>query len=209
MKCSNCSAEGGSGKFCRECGSPLTEPQKPTCSSCGAELLPSARFCAKCGKKTGVPAAAAPSSEPKCPQCGTRVHSGMKFCKACGAPLSTAAPALASMEPALVEPAPLHFEPASPSEIATSPSTTPAPIPVIRPPSPAPRVASAPAIDDESHPPDAFPAEPAMSGRKPALIAGVLLAALIGSAVWGFAIRKPPVNNAPIVKGPLYDQPAR
>jgi hypothetical protein len=26
---------------------------------------------------------------------------------------------------------------------------------------------------------------------------------------WWFGFRSPPLNNAPIVKGPLYDQPAR
>jgi membrane protease subunit (stomatin/prohibitin family) len=39
---------GHHGKFCTECGTPLTE--RPTCS-CGAEQYAYSKFCQNCGKK--------------------------------------------------------------------------------------------------------------------------------------------------------------
>jgi hypothetical protein len=46
--CPHCGASlSGSGKFCQECGKPLT--QKKHCTQCGAEVAAGARFCAECG----------------------------------------------------------------------------------------------------------------------------------------------------------------
>ena len=206
MKCSTCSAEGGSGKFCRECGAPLTQPEKPTCSSCGAELLPTAKFCAKCGKKTAMAAAdISASPEPKCPKCGTSLQPGARFCKACGAQLTSTPVATVSTGPTLVEPPPQRYEPPRPSP---PPVQTPVAQPVAAPAQMS-RAPAAPVMPPAPKPSEAFPTEPSSSAKKPALLAGVVLAALIGSAIWWFALRTPPVNNAPIVKGPLYDQPAR
>lgn len=60
-----------------------------TCSKCGNELKPGAKFCMKCG----TPVAAAPAAQAKsvggdvCPQCGKALKPGAKFCMGCGAKL--------------------------------------------------------------------------------------------------------------------------
>ena len=51
------------------------------CSSCGAELLPGAKFCGECG----TPAAST------CRVCGTELTANLKFCPECGTPVATAA----------------------------------------------------------------------------------------------------------------------
>ncbi len=50
IKCPHCGAQVVSGKFCAECGKPIT-PQKKFCPSCGAEASGPAKFCAGCGQK--------------------------------------------------------------------------------------------------------------------------------------------------------------
>jgi class 3 adenylate cyclase/tetratricopeptide (TPR) repeat protein len=52
-----------------------------TCSSCGAALLPGAKFCGECGR----PVVAA------CPACGTELAPNLKFCPECGTPVVAAA----------------------------------------------------------------------------------------------------------------------
>ncbi len=46
----------GSGRFCSDCGTPLTEA---ACRACGAGLETGARFCTQCGAPAGAPAASA------------------------------------------------------------------------------------------------------------------------------------------------------
>ena len=48
ITCPNCSARVPNGKFCTECGSPLS---KPVCPACGNEYQPGAKFCQECGTK--------------------------------------------------------------------------------------------------------------------------------------------------------------
>ena len=58
MRCANCGVDNRQGgKFCRECGSPLTR----ACPSCGTAVIPDAKFCDECGTTldfaTSTPAA--------------------------------------------------------------------------------------------------------------------------------------------------------
>ncbi|MEM3630890.1 MAG: zinc-ribbon domain-containing protein, partial [Nitrososphaerota archaeon] len=46
--CPVCGKPAGTGKFCINCGAPLTLTK---CSKCGAEITPGARFCPECGNK--------------------------------------------------------------------------------------------------------------------------------------------------------------
>jgi membrane protease subunit (stomatin/prohibitin family) len=46
--CSSCGAAASGGKFCPECGAPLTPP---ACKGCGAPLGATAKFCAECGTR--------------------------------------------------------------------------------------------------------------------------------------------------------------
>jgi hypothetical protein len=57
-------------------GLDLSKAQRATCSGCGANLKPKAKFCSECGK----PAAAAAF----CAECGAEMAPGAKFCAGCG-----------------------------------------------------------------------------------------------------------------------------
>ncbi len=48
VTCPKCGAKVQGGKFCPECGAPLTPP---VCPKCGKEVLPGAKFCPECGEK--------------------------------------------------------------------------------------------------------------------------------------------------------------
>src|SRR5512143_1575556 len=48
-----------------------------TCSSCGAEVDPAARFCPSCGSPLGR----------TCPSCGASVADDARFCASCGTAL--------------------------------------------------------------------------------------------------------------------------
>jgi class 3 adenylate cyclase/tetratricopeptide (TPR) repeat protein len=61
-----------------------------SCSSCGAENRPGARFCEACGAALGA----------RCPACGAEHRAGARFCDACGT-------ALAAPEPAVGAPGPV------------------------------------------------------------------------------------------------------
>ncbi|MFH1434575.1 MAG: SPFH domain-containing protein, partial [Pseudomonadota bacterium] len=50
VACTGCGAKVAPGKFCAECGKPLT-PKKKFCPQCGAEETSDAKFCSECGKK--------------------------------------------------------------------------------------------------------------------------------------------------------------
>ena len=64
-----------------------------TCSKCGSELKPGAKFCTKCGNP--VPVAPAETMQKAtnaavCNQCGSELKPGAKFCTKCGNPVSVA-----------------------------------------------------------------------------------------------------------------------
>jgi hypothetical protein len=52
--------------------------QDLSCSGCGAELTPNARFCASCGK---------PIQDTNCSGCGTELTPNARFCASCGKPI--------------------------------------------------------------------------------------------------------------------------
>jgi class 3 adenylate cyclase len=54
-----------------------------SCSNCGAENLPGARFCSSCGSALAA----------RCPNCGAEVSPEARFCQACGHPLTAEPPA--------------------------------------------------------------------------------------------------------------------
>ncbi len=72
VKCGSCGAMVVDGKFCPECGKPLSE----LCPGCNQPIPAGAKFCHHCGRKLG----GAP-----CVKCGAELAPGAKFCPACGA----------------------------------------------------------------------------------------------------------------------------
>lgn len=50
--CGECGADVGAGKFCPQCGRPVSASRSKACSKCGAEMAPAARFCPECGNKS-------------------------------------------------------------------------------------------------------------------------------------------------------------
>lgn len=75
--CPECGQPAGSGKFCNNCGAPLSMAK---CPNCGAPLTPGLKFCGECG----APVAKASG---KCPSCGFENPPGTKFCGECGSKL--------------------------------------------------------------------------------------------------------------------------
>jgi hypothetical protein len=188
MNCPNCNTEAGSGKFCRSCGSPLTSPKKIVCSGCGTEILSTAKFCAKCGTRV---AAVEPAGR-TCTKCNAPLEPDAKLCNSCGQPTG-AAPQLKVMQSAA---APTSAAPAPYSRTALS-------VPGMPVTKAVPVKAFPAALEPE-------PISPSASERKPILWGGgILVIAAVAMLTWWFGFRTPPVNSAPIVKGPLYDQPAR
>lgn len=211
MNCPNCNAEAGSGKFCRSCGFPLTTPKKIVCSGCGTEILSTTKFCAKCGTRV---AATEATPGQICTKCNAPLELYAKFCKSCGQPTG-AAPRQEVVESATAPK--LGEVPTPPPVLATdtvsssAASAAVAPAPQSRPAQPVAIPPIAEPIPVEAFPaePEPEPISPSSSGTKPILwLGGILLIAAIAVLTWWFGFRTPPVNNAPIVKGPLYDQPA-
>lgn len=60
----------------------------PSCSSCGSELGPQAKFCPSCG--TSLEEDGEAKEEPQCPSCGATVPSDSRFCSECGSSISDA-----------------------------------------------------------------------------------------------------------------------
>ena len=52
VRCKNCGAEVGGGKFCPECGQPLAQTLE--CPRCGTQAQPGSKFCMECGTPLGV-----------------------------------------------------------------------------------------------------------------------------------------------------------
>ena len=211
MNCPNCNAEAGSGKFCRSCGSPLTTPKKIVCSGCGTEILSTTKFCAKCGTRV---AAVEPAAGQICTKCHAPLATDAKFCKSCGQPTGAARRMEVVQSAAAQELSEAPTAPALATEIisraAAASSATPAP--QSRPAQPVPVTPIAKPIPVELFPaePEPEPISPSASQRKPMLWGGgMLVIAAVAVLTWWFGFRTPPINSAPIVKGPLYDQPAR
>jgi len=63
VTCVKCNAKQPGGKFCAECGTPLSQPKK-FCVGCGGELAGGAKFCPGCGMAANAPAPPAPGGPP-------------------------------------------------------------------------------------------------------------------------------------------------
>lgn len=74
--CPVCGKPAGTGKFCNECGAPLTMNKCPTC---GALVPPNMKFCGECGSPI--------VTKKICPGCGAENPPEMKFCGECGTKL--------------------------------------------------------------------------------------------------------------------------
>lgn len=59
--------------------------EKVVCSKCGTELLPTAKFCNKCGGPAQHIMPNTTMTAEKCPNCGADLQPNAKFCNACGA----------------------------------------------------------------------------------------------------------------------------
>jgi membrane protease subunit (stomatin/prohibitin family) len=67
VACPKCNASVPVGKFCAECGSPLSlAPAKKFCTGCGVEIG-TAKFCANCGTPAPAPGASPPVPGPQTP----------------------------------------------------------------------------------------------------------------------------------------------
>lgn len=74
--CPVCGKPAGTGKFCNNCGAPLSQNK---CPNCGAVVPLGMKFCGECGS---------PMEFKKiCPNCGAENPPGMKFCGECGTKL--------------------------------------------------------------------------------------------------------------------------
>ncbi len=73
--CPDCGAQNlPSAKFCADCGGKM-EVVKVPCVKCGAELREGAKFCSECGSK---------QDKIKCTGCEAELAPGTKFCAECG-----------------------------------------------------------------------------------------------------------------------------
>jgi len=73
--CPDCGAQNlPSAKFCADCGGKM-EVVKVPCVKCGAELREGAKFCSECGSK---------QEKIKCTGCEAELAPGAKFCAVCG-----------------------------------------------------------------------------------------------------------------------------
>ncbi len=77
-----------------------------TCTNCGKELKPGAKFCMKCGAPVSAPVAQVKSVESSatCPSCGKLLKPGAKFCMGCGAPVSAPVEQVKPVESSVVCP---------------------------------------------------------------------------------------------------------
>ena len=71
------------------------------CTSCGAELVEGASFCASCGAPTEAeaqgPTHSGDTGPSRCPSCGGDVAEGISFCATCGAPVAAVASAATAL----------------------------------------------------------------------------------------------------------------
>jgi ribosomal protein L40E len=100
-----------------------------TCTSCGSELAPGAKFCRSCGQATSEPAAAG-----ACATCGHVNPPDSSFCRSCGVKLSERSGARLDESPTIRQPVP--SAPAAPQ--AGRPAPAAAPPPAFPPPAASP-----------------------------------------------------------------------
>jgi hypothetical protein len=168
-----------------------------TCQKCGSPVTPGMKFCESCGAKI--------EALPACPQCGATLVPEVKFCESCGAPVGPAA------LPAAVKPAGTV-----PVAAPVSPAPETPPVPDIKPPAeppvkamektvPAPKEKTAPAPAPVKElpkaekavvmPKEAGPRKPI--ARQTMIIAGIIVLALLGAAVYFVVLPMLPGSGIP------------
>jgi hypothetical protein len=165
-----------------------------TCQKCGSPVTPGMKFCESCGAKI--------EALPACPKCGAAVAPEVKFCESCGAPVGPAAvPAEAPPVPRVPE-TPLAGEAKTPAEVMAKVEEKIVPAPAEKP-------APAPARVKESPQPEKIRDAPKETGpkkpvsRQTMIIAGVIVLALLGAAVYFVVLpmlsgSATPVQNQPV-----------
>jgi hypothetical protein len=157
-----------------------------TCRKCGSPVTSGMKFCESCGAKI--------EALPACPQCGAPLVPDVKFCESCGAPVGPAAPP-AAVKPAETVPvaAPVSPAPEKPPVKAmekTLPApeekTAPAPAPVKELPKAGKAVVA---------PKEAGPKKPI--ARQTMIIAGIVVLALLGAAVYFVVLPMFPGSGIP------------
>jgi hypothetical protein len=193
MQCPKCKAE-VSGKFCRQCGTAVTQPvavaqpvedvrRAGVCPSCGAGVRPEQKFCPKCAEPLGgavarvaAPALAAPppTTGELCWQCGSELKPGAKFCNSCGRPSPAAGAGRAAASTAIEAPAAVERAmPPFSAPVSPPASSAPFQAPPIAPTTPqfgkeaGPRNTSATAAFVPSTVPRAFPERDATAAPLP------------------------------------------
>ncbi len=73
--CPVCGKPAGNGKFCNNCGAPMS---LSVCPTCGAKVALGVKFCSECGSPMK------PAAPSVCPGCGAEIEPGAKFCGECG-----------------------------------------------------------------------------------------------------------------------------
>ena len=145
----------------------MTENQL-TCPKCNSPVKPGMKFCESCGARIEAPAS--------CPACGASVSPNSKFCESCGATIAPAtAPATVAATAAVpAAPAPArkaaekNDEAKVESKSVTTPDTT------VKEPA-GPVKPAAPVTGGGGK---------AQSSRTTLILAGVVILALLGAAIW-------------------------
>jgi hypothetical protein len=65
-----------------------TQSAARKCAKCGAALPPAGKFCRECGTPVTQVVQEPPTEQRQCPKCGTALSSGVAFCTECGTPIS-------------------------------------------------------------------------------------------------------------------------
>jgi double zinc ribbon protein len=223
MKCPKCSAEAGSGRFCRSCGAPTEASAAPAqvgsvCPFCGVEVRPGAKFCASCAAPLGQAPAAAPAAVEMtiCVNCGAQAKADTKFCKSCGKAVSSGTP---EVTPDLM-PTAMMASPVQPVAFPSPPPASPPQAPGIAEPARSPRPLAptpprmeppaAPRLVAKSETTKPVPGtQPSGGGNKILVITSVVALALVGAGlVYKFVLHKPTVQSTPAVEATVTAQPA-
>ena len=228
MECPKCHTDAsGSGRFCRNCGTPLAQasPSQPTvCPACGADVRPGAKFCGSCAAPLAPgKASAAPQAAATCATCGAELTAGARFCKACGKPVCAAAqdaratpPRVeatpASIPSAVPAPLPPPAVPSAPAQqaarlAASEAPTVMSPLPATPPPSKASVVPKPRVVEELPRPavsPQVQSQRPQSGGANRTLLLGLIalvVVAAIGAAYW-FVVRKPARTETTTAQSP-------
>lgn len=199
MKCPKCSAEGGSGRFCRSCGVQLAPPAQSACRACGTTSVPGSKFCSNCAAPLGSASAPPPAPIMICVHCGSALKPDGTVCQACGQSVVSGA------------------TPTSPDELPTAMMPSPAPgsqaIPEGNQLPPRAAVVHPTSLKGIPRSEPAAIATPAggkapSSGKTPLLVGIVLVALVAASIVYKFVLHKQIAQAPAVAEAPASAQPA-